>query len=601
MMRSEINNSKWVTLGAIAIALLSLYPQLVMWGTRGGSWNGAYAQIQSDEWFYSAYIQALIDGRPRISDPYTGLDDQPGKREPESFQSIQFVPAYIIAVPARLFGASSSTAFIVLGFVASLLSYAAIYFLLRNLIKDDRVAAVGALLVLCFGTLAARQGLIHLASSGHQYLFLPFLRRYEPALPFPLFFVFCLAVWKSLTGLHRKFFWAISSGLVFGLLVYSYFYLWTAALAWLVCLTLVWVVANPKSFRQQALLFVSIYSIAAASLVPYFYLLIKHSPLTEAGQKLAGSHVPDLLRGPEFIGLALILFTLFSVRRRQLDWRSPEILFAISFALMPFAVFNQQVLTGRSLQPFHYEQFIANYVVLVGVVIVLNAVVPVLRVGPQVQKFTAYVLLVSVWWAGMEVALATRVIRRNNDFAELAAAVGKRLRTMANEPSSFSNQKPATPVLTLVVDDQLALMLPTFAPQGVMWAPHFDYLHIGHEEGKERFYKYLYYIGETQDQLDKDLRQPMSSFAGTAFGHERVIPDLSITATPITDEDVKSELAAYEKFCREFSRERAARHVISFVVAPLSDIDFSNLDRWYERDQGERIGSFIVYRVRLRE
>jgi len=28
--------------------------------------------------------------------------------------------------------------------------------------------------------------------------------------------------------------------------------------------------------------------------------------------------------------------------------------------------------------------------------------------------------------------------------------------------------------------------------------------------------------------------------------------------------------------------------------------DFANLDRWYERDAGERIGEFILYRVKLR-
>ena len=67
---------------------------------------------------------------------------------------------------------------------------------------------------------------------------------------------------------------------------------------------------------------------------------------------------------PEFLGIAVIARTPGIAER--LTGVLPRFLFAASFALMPLAVFNQQVITGRSLQPFHYESFIANYVTLVG-------------------------------------------------------------------------------------------------------------------------------------------------------------------------------------------------------------------------------------------
>jgi hypothetical protein len=118
MQNGETNNWKWMVWGAIAITVLSVYPQLLMWGARGREWNGTYAEIHGDEWVYSAYVQALIDGRPRRNDPYTGRDDRPGDAQPESLFSIQFVPAYMIAAPAKLLRLSSSTAFIVLGILA---------------------------------------------------------------------------------------------------------------------------------------------------------------------------------------------------------------------------------------------------------------------------------------------------------------------------------------------------------------------------------------------------------------------------------------------------------------------------------------------------
>jgi hypothetical protein len=159
--------------GAVVVTLLSLYPQLLMWGVRGREWNGAYAAVHGDEWVYSAYVQALIDGRPRRNDPYTGRDDRPDQPQPESLFSIQFVPAYLIAGPARLLGISSSTAFIALGFLVPFFGCLAIFWLIANLTGDHRLAAAGSVVVLCFGALAAGTGLIHVLSSSFQYTFLP--------------------------------------------------------------------------------------------------------------------------------------------------------------------------------------------------------------------------------------------------------------------------------------------------------------------------------------------------------------------------------------------------------------------------------------------
>ena len=36
---------------------------------RGAEWHGAYALVDGDEFLYSAYINALIENRPRRNDP----------------------------------------------------------------------------------------------------------------------------------------------------------------------------------------------------------------------------------------------------------------------------------------------------------------------------------------------------------------------------------------------------------------------------------------------------------------------------------------------------------------------------------------------------
>lgn len=603
MRRSGTANWKWALWAAVAVTLLSLCPQLLMWGSRGEQWNGSYAEFHGDEWVYSAYVQALIDGRPRRSDPYTGRDDRPDNPQPESLFSIQFLPAYLIAIPARLLGISSSTAFIGLGVLAPFFACLTIFWLIANVIQDRRLAAAGSVVVLCFGALGAGEGLIHLLISGDNYSFLPFLRRYEPGAPFPLFFVFCTLVWKSLNDRRFAFVWAVASGLVLDLLIFSYFYLWTTAAAWLACIALLWFAAYPGKLRRDSRPFLTILLLAGTALVPYVVLLSRRSPTMDAGQKLTLSHAPDLLRMPELIGLAAIVLIVFGALWARLNWRAPQTLFAASFALTPVIVFNQQVITGHSLQPFHYGWFIGNYLALVGLVL---ASVIIWRGSESERRPIRYrwvgrLAFFAIWWAAIEVLAPAKVIIRDNQFTDRAAAVCQRLRQRSTADGLVTSSATDPRPLVLASDNKVAVILPTFAPQAVLWAPHFDFLNLAPGESRERFYEYLYFTGVEADKLAKELTQPMSTFAAAAFGHERVLPDLSAQAKPITSEEIAFQVADYRAYYSSFTRDRALRHILSYVIVPAAGgPDLSNLDRWYQRDKGEQVGDYILYRVQLR-
>jgi len=161
------------------LVLLSLIPQIQLWLVRGRDWNGAYVSPQGDEPLYSAYINALIDGRTRKNDPFGAKDSSAKAPLPESTFSIQLVPAYAIALPARAFGFSSSTAFIVLSSVAALLGVYLFSGYSTALKANNRLAAAGTFFVLCLWRFAGSYGvfgtLIDVAIPA-----LPFLRRYQP-------------------------------------------------------------------------------------------------------------------------------------------------------------------------------------------------------------------------------------------------------------------------------------------------------------------------------------------------------------------------------------------------------------------------------------
>ncbi|MBA3356130.1 MAG: hypothetical protein H0U18_09390 [Pyrinomonadaceae bacterium] len=85
---AEKTKWKWCAAASAAIMLLALIPQIHLWFVRGRDWNGAYATLQGDEFLCSAYINALIDGRPRRNDPFAGQDNRPVSPLPESSFSI---------------------------------------------------------------------------------------------------------------------------------------------------------------------------------------------------------------------------------------------------------------------------------------------------------------------------------------------------------------------------------------------------------------------------------------------------------------------------------------------------------------------------------
>jgi hypothetical protein len=87
----------------------------------------------------------------------------------------------------------------------------------------------------------------------------------------------------------------------------------------------------------------------------------------------------------------------------------------------------------------------------------------------------------------------------------------------------------------------------------------------------------------------------------TIFGPERDVPFLSRDFQPIRQDEIEREVSAYEAFARSFSREQATKHPLAYAVIPADGkFDFSYIDLWYERDEGERVGAYSLYRLRLR-
>jgi hypothetical protein len=601
---------RWGLLVSAVFVLIALFPQIHFIVNRGHAWQGANAIAHPDEVAYSAYLASLVHGNPRRYDPYTGRGAQGAA--PESLFSIQMVPAYVVALPSRWIGVSPSVVFMILPALCAMASSLAIFWFIAALTRNERFSAAAVLVILGFGTLIAGQGIArHVPNLNYliplwisnrvsppSLYHLPFLRLYQPAVAFPLFFVLCAFVWRALTRptLRQAIAWATGAGLVLAGLVFSYFYLWTAALAWLGCLCALWLLFNRSERKRVLIVFGIVFVFAAAALAPYLRMLSQRAATVDAAQALVFTRQPDLFRLPEIFALLVLAAIGFGVWRGILASRDQVVLVAASFALTVLVVFNQQVVTGRSLQPIHYQWFIANYCVLTAAAFIAARWWSNKGRAGLTNRRLALIAVAALLIAFGEVWLAASVSWNYNLAIDEGKPVADRLAQTA--PAATTTDVP----VALIADLKLADRLPTDAPQAVLWAPRLlVFPGVTDAENRERFFQQLYYLGYDERKFWTELDRSGWNFLAGLFPYQRLSPVISGSNTPLAPEELRAQLASYLEYARSFNRDRAASPRLSYlIVAAEAEPDYANLDRWYERDAGERVGNFVLYRLKLR-
>lgn len=602
---------RWGIGAAIAMMLVALFPQFHFMGQRGSEWHGANAITHPDEVAYSAYLASLIRGNARRYDPYTGRGEQ--SAAPESLFSIQLVPAYTVALPSRWLGLSASAAFMILPALCALAASLVIFWFFALLTRDEGFSAVSVLVILGFGTLIAGQGMArHVANLNYliplwisksvsppSLYHLPFLRLYQPAVAFPLFFLLCGLVWLALThpAQRQGIIAAAGAGMVFGLLIFSYFYLWTAAAAWLASMCALWLLVKRSERKRTMVVFAIILSFAVPGLVAYLRMLSHRAGTVDAAQALVFTHRPDPFRLPEIVVFFLLALVGVGIWRGTLRGRDPVVLAAAAFALTVLVVFNQQIVTGRSLQPIHYQWFIANYCALAAAALTAGLW---WRGGSHrllTDRRLGLIAIMALLCAFGEVWLAASVSWDYN----LAVDEGKPVADRLAQQGQVSGAS-AVPV-ALMADFKLADRMPTDAPQAVLWAPRMlVFPGVTEAENRERFFQQLYYLGYDEKKFWSRLDRQDWNFLAGLFPYQRLSPVVSGSNVPITPEELRAQVTSYLEYSRAFNRERASSPTLSYVVVPAEDQpDYTNLDRWYQRDAAERIGDFVLYRLKLRE
>jgi len=576
MDNAKISDIKWLALAAVIVTFFAVYPQLNLSLFGKDTANGSYVVMNYDEPAYSAYVNSLIEGHPRKNDPFTGRDDV----QSESLYSIQFAPAYLIAAPARALGISASASFILLNVLLAIFGSAALWLLFRYVTGDPYIAACGVVTVLCLGTAAAFQGEFRRLLIGSAEIdFFPFLRRYQPGIAFSLFFIFCLLVWKMLSdGDNRKtLFSSIAAAAVFVTLVFSYFYIWTAALAWFVCFAVIKLAFQREKFSPSLLRIAVVAVSAAAAITGFFVMLGSRAGNMDEAQLLSISHAPELFAPPEVIGVLIAALIAWLLVKRSLSANDPAVTLALSLAILPVLLFNQQVVTGRSLQPFHYQIFIANYAVLIAAVLVIYAISKGTESGSassNLKRVVTYIAAASVIWGFVE---STSAARRYAPYEALRNSSMPALNDIAARPQASGVGRP----VVLTPDMLVADWVPSATPYRSLWSPHTNSAGgVNAAENKELLLKYMYFSGYSEKDVATALDGNLFELMAGLFGGGRALSALDSGAKAVTKEEKLAAVREYSAYRASFDKTKAYDPKLTYlVISAQADNDLKDLDR----------------------
>lgn len=337
---------------ALLTGLIYFFPTLVYW-TRNPV---AYFPVTApDEDYYAALASSAAAGKWFSANPF--LVDQEHARGVGA-ETLAFLPRLASAFLIHLLGLGIS--FGVIGFLAPFVIFLLAYTLLNSITRNSLWSLAGAfgLLLLPYYPAplvnTAKTVVSLFVSSPHLKMNLPgvdynlaYSRRYNPALSAVTFYAFLWLHWRAASTGRRIP--ALAAGFVGGLLFYCYFYFAVGACAIAGLWTLTCLLGARERFRTAALVVFVQVLVAVPFLILAFQNMAHYKPAF--AQEI---HTP-WLQWPHIFATALAVALVFLTKERSVDkfW-----LAAVGVA--PVIAMNQQVLTGVSVEPWHFVPFLVG-------------------------------------------------------------------------------------------------------------------------------------------------------------------------------------------------------------------------------------------------
>jgi len=339
---------------AVVVGIISVLPSFLAPLALGSNYKGIQFLYVDDEDIYRARIHEILDGHPAVASPY--LFEYKDMRVP-----MPPLGEFFYALPAFFFGLG--VVILLSKFLFPAVLFFLIYFLTKKLIVEEgdvyaKITPITSGLLVMFGydlidyhyVAALLQGQI---ASTHLLLW---TRLVNPITGGLLLFSFLITLWMIIKKTFR--FTHILGGILLALMV-GYFFSFGLALAILAALFCIFLLNKEYAIARK---FAAVFFIALLVDIPYWYNVFTAIGGTDG--KLVASRNGMFFTHAPIINKVLLLATIFFAasfiyayfikkeRSHQRSWQ-----FMTAILLGAWGAFNQQIVTGREIWPFHFVQY----------------------------------------------------------------------------------------------------------------------------------------------------------------------------------------------------------------------------------------------------
>lgn len=338
---------------ALFVGVLAVLPQFVFIASLGGEYRGIPMMQTPNEAAYMGIMQEVADGHPlAASVSFFEYKD-----------ALPLLPPTLAAPyawAAKLFSASIVNVVLAGKFFLPALLFLLVYLFTLRLVGERtgraklQALTAASLVVLGFDLVDYRSLFDYLSGVRAPANFLIWTRPVNPISGAILLFIFLISLSEIQRAPTRK--WILRGGLSLALMMASYVFSWTLALAALGVLALFALIMKR---RELLLPYFGVLAVGFTAALPYFFLVWQASKslfYADASSRIGlfHTHAPHFNK---FVVASLLLFLLLSLwhwRKKRQNVAEPWWLFSFALLCASFIAYNQQVITGTEIWYYHY-------------------------------------------------------------------------------------------------------------------------------------------------------------------------------------------------------------------------------------------------------
>ncbi|MDO8619759.1 MAG: hypothetical protein Q7R64_00220 [bacterium] len=372
-MLSALRSHILAVLFSLLVSALYGVPLVLFPLSMGDAYQGVAMLRTANEDSYLGRIHDIVDGHGALGSPFLfEYKDQPPLAPPTG--------EWLYALPALLFDVSLVTVLAVSKFVLPAILFLLVYALILRLTENTGWqaklnAVAGALfVVLGYDLIDYRTVALYLKGIDAPASFLLWARPVNPIIGALLLFSFLLCVVAILRNTSSRKKMVCGGALFLALMFSSYFFSWGMALSVLGMLILLLLVRKEYKTAGALALIVPLGVLLAT---PYFFGVWRASQSPWYGASVLRNglfltHYPiwnKLLLATLLFFLVALAVDFFLKKKKGIAVSvEPWHLLTLSFLLGGFWAYSQQIVTGRTIWPYHFVQYtipLAMIVVLV--------------------------------------------------------------------------------------------------------------------------------------------------------------------------------------------------------------------------------------------